>query len=55
MNVYEKEYNEKLTKAEEAVRSVKSGDWIDFGWGVGVPVTLDRALAERIKKRTCGI
>lgn len=50
MNVYEKEYNEKLTKAEEAVRSVKSGDWIDFGWGVGVPVTLDRALAERIKK-----
>ena len=36
-------YTQKLTTAEEAVKAVKSGDWVDYGWCTGTPVTLDRA------------
>ncbi len=43
------EYQKKLTSAEEAVKAVKSGDWIDYGWCCGHPVALDKALAERAK------
>ena len=25
-------YQEKLTTAENAVKAVKSGDWVDYGW-----------------------
>ena len=28
-------YNEKLTSAEDAVKVVNSGDWVDYGWGTG--------------------
>ena len=45
---YEQEYQNKLTTAEEAVKIVKSGDWIDFGWCAGTPVALDHALAHRM-------
>ena len=45
---YEQEYQNKLTTAEEAVKIVKSGDWIDFGWCAGTPVALDHALAQRM-------
>lgn len=41
-------YQEKLTTAEKAVQVVKNGDWIDYGWCVGIPVALDRALAARM-------
>lgn len=41
------EYKEKLTSPEEAVKTVKSGDWVDYTSGVGMPVLLDRALAKR--------
>ncbi|MGI6469450.1 MAG: acetyl-CoA hydrolase/transferase family protein [Syntrophomonadaceae bacterium] len=44
---YQKEYQEKLVSPEEAVRIVKNGDWIDFGFGHSKPVALDRALALR--------
>ena len=44
-----KEYESKLITAENAVKLVKSGDWVDFGWGVGIPYDLDAALAARIK------
>lgn len=44
---YLKEYREKLTTAEEAVKDVHSGSWVDYGWTTGTPVMLDRALAER--------
>ena len=43
------EYQKKLTSAEEAVKAVKSGDWIDYGWCCGHPVALDKALAKRAK------
>ena len=41
------EYKEKLTSPEEAVKVIKSGDWIDYTSCVGMPVLLDRALAKR--------
>lgn len=40
-------YQKKLTTAEEAVKAVKSGDWVDYGWCTNQPVTLDKALAAR--------
>ena len=39
------EYRSKLCTAEEAVRLVKSGDWVDYGSNNGYPPTLDAALA----------
>ena len=40
-------YKEKLTTAEEAVKAVKSGDWVDYTWCTNHPVALDKALAAR--------
>ncbi len=40
-------YKEKLRTAEEAVKIVKSGDWIDYAMFNGKPILLDRALAAR--------
>lgn len=45
-------YSQKLTTAEEAVKSVKSGDWVDFGWSVTTPVALDVAMAKRLPELT---
>ena len=45
-------YTQKLTTAEEAVKAVKSGDWVDYGWCTGTPVTLDRAMAKRLAELT---
>lgn len=42
---YEAEYQQKLTSAQEAVKTVRSGDWIDYGWCVATPEALDEALA----------
>ncbi len=41
------EYRSKLRTAEEAVKIVKSGDWVDYFTALGMPVLLDRALAKR--------
>ena len=46
MNVQEL-YQKKLTTAAEAVKAVKSGDWVDYGWCTNHPYTLDKALAAR--------
>ncbi|RKI67392.1 butyryl-CoA:acetate CoA-transferase [bacterium 1xD42-67] len=40
-------YQQKLTTPEQAVKAVKSGDWVDYGWCTNHPVALDRALAAR--------
>ncbi len=45
---FEAEYSKKLVSADEAVKVVKSGDWVDFGWCVTTPEALDKALAKRI-------
>lgn len=44
---YTEEYKSKLTTAEEAVKCVKSGDWVDYGSNNSFPVALDAALAAR--------
>ncbi len=41
------EYKAKLRSAEEAVAVVQSGQWVDYGMGLGQPVLLDAALARR--------
>lgn len=41
------EYKQKLVSADEAVKIVKSGDWVDYGWCTGTPDALDKALARR--------
>lgn len=42
-----KEYHNKLVSAEHAVGVVKSGDWIDYNFGLAQPIMLDKALAAR--------
>ena len=44
---YQAMYQQKLTTAEEAVKVVKSGDWVDYGWCTNHPIALDKALATR--------
>ncbi len=40
-------YKSKLTTAAEAVKVVKSGDWVDYTWCTNHPYDLDIALAAR--------
>lgn len=44
---FQKEYQQKLVSADEAVKIIKSGDWVDYGWCTGTPYALDKALAKR--------
>ena len=37
----------KFVTLETAVQAVRSGDWVDYGFGVGFPELLDHALAAR--------
>ena len=49
---FKEDYNAKLKSADEAVKVVKSGDWVDFGWCVSTPEALDKALAKRTDELT---
>ncbi|MGD9503460.1 MAG: acetyl-CoA hydrolase/transferase family protein [Syntrophobacteraceae bacterium] len=44
---YFSEYQQKLVSAAEAVRVVRSGDWVAYGHFAMAPKLLDEALAER--------
>ncbi len=44
---YLAEYKSKLCTADEAVKIVKSGDWVDYGTNLSFPELLDEALAKR--------
>ena len=44
---YQALYQQKLTTPAEAVKVVKSGDWVDYSWCINHPVALDKALAAR--------
>lgn len=44
---FSQEYQSKLKTADEAVKVVQSGDWVDYGWCTGTPDVLDQALARR--------
>ena len=43
---YSEEYAKKLATPEKAVEAVQSGQWIDYSWGVTVPVALGKALTK---------
>ncbi|MBR0598643.1 butyryl-CoA:acetate CoA-transferase [Sinanaerobacter chloroacetimidivorans] len=47
---YLNEYKQKLVRADEAVKIIKSGDWVDYGWASGTPVDSDKALAARLEE-----
>ena len=49
---YQEVYKQKLTTADEAVKAVKSGDWVDYGWCVCSADALDKALARRMGELT---
>ena len=40
MSSFYDEYQRKLKTADEAVRIVKSGDWVDYGTNIGLLYTL---------------
>ena len=40
-------YRDKIKSPAEAAKVVKSGDWVDFGFGNGFPELFDEALAAR--------
>ena len=46
------EYANKLVTPEQAVKAVKSGDWVDYGFSSGFPELLDKALAARKEELT---
>lgn len=47
---FEQDYQQKLTSAEEAVKIIKSGDWVDYGWTTTTPIECDKALAKHIEE-----
>ncbi len=47
---YQGELKRKKISAEEAAARVKSGDWVEYGFGLGQPDLFDRALAGRVRK-----
>lgn len=42
------QYENKLISAKEAVKLIKSNDWVDFGLAAGIPYDLDIELAKRV-------
>lgn len=46
MDIYE-QYAKKLVSADEAVKLVKDGDWVDWSQACSFPEALDEALAKR--------
>lgn len=49
---YQEDYRKKSKTAKEAVKCIKSGDWVDYGWSTGTPYELDIALAARAEELT---
>lgn len=41
------QYKERFVSPQEAAKVVRSGDWVDYGFGGGFPELMDQALAER--------
>lgn len=47
MDIHEM-YREKLVSADVAASTIRSGDWVDYGWGATTTVAVDQALARRM-------
>ena len=41
------DYRNKFVTPETAAKAVRSGDWVDYGFGAGFPELMDKALAAR--------
>ncbi|HEX3031043.1 MAG TPA: acetyl-CoA hydrolase/transferase C-terminal domain-containing protein [Bacillota bacterium] len=56
---YENQLKQKLVSPDQAAKTVKTGDWVDYGGFIGQCVTFDKALAKRkdelkdVKIRAC--
>ena len=50
--IIREEYKQKLVSADEAVKLIKSGDWVDYGWCTNTVDALDQALAKRTDELT---
>jgi butyryl-CoA:acetate CoA-transferase len=44
---FTRQYQAKLVSSAEAAKAIKTGDWVDYGFGSTQPVLLDAALAQR--------
>lgn len=51
MGIHE-EYQKKRKTAEDAVKLVKNGDWVDYCQGLNFPFALDAALGNRVDELT---
>lgn len=49
---FQQMYKAKRVTPDEAAAQIKSGDWVDFGWGVTIPEAVDAALAKRLPSLT---
>lgn len=41
------DYRNRFVTPETAAKAVRSGDWVDYGFGAGFPELMDKALAKR--------
>lgn len=46
------EYRNKCVSADEAVKTIRSGDWIEFSWGASFPTLLADAIDRRKEELT---
>lgn len=47
---YKEEYKRKLVTADEAAKVVKSGDWVEYCFGINCAVDFDEALSKRVNE-----
>jgi len=45
--MHKDEYRSKCVSADEAVKVIRNGDWVEFAWAASMPALLDQALAKR--------
>ena len=41
------DYRNRFVTPETAAKAVRSGDWVDYGFGAGFPELMDKALAAK--------
>lgn len=49
---WQEEYQKKLITADQAAKLVKSGDWVEYGFGINCARDFDEALARRVNELT---
>ena len=47
---YQSELKRKTVSPDEAAAVIKSGDWVEYGFGLGQPEVFDRAFAQRVPR-----